>query len=61
MSSKAMSITKSIVTGMVIGGTIGVSLAMTMKPPTVRTFKKKTANAIDTVGAIMRSVADFTR
>lgn len=56
-----MSMTKSIVTGMVIGGTIGVSLAMTMKPPTVRTFKKKTANAIDTVGAIMRSVADFTR
>ena len=61
MSNKAMNITKSLVTGMVIGGTIGVSLAMTMKPPTVRTFKRKTANAIDTVGAIMRSVADFTR
>ena len=32
-----------------------------MKKPTVRTFRRRASDAIDTVGSIMRSVADFTR
>ena len=59
MSGKAMNIAKTIACGMIIGGTIGASVAFTVKKPTVKMFKKKTAGAIDTVGAIMRSVADF--
>ena len=60
MSNKVMNVTKSMLTGMVIGGTIGVSVAMSMKKPTVRTFRRRASDAIDTVGSIMRSVADFT-
>ena len=56
-----MNVTKSMLTGMVIGGTIGVSVAMSMKKPTGRTFRRRASDAIDTVGSIMRSVADFTR
>ena len=59
MSNKVMNVTKSMLTGMVIGGTIGVSVAMSMKKPTVRTFRRRASAAID--GSIMRSVADFTR
>ena len=61
MSNKVMNVTKSMLTGMVIGGTIGVSVAMSMKKPTVRTFRRRASDAIDTVGSIMRSVVDFTR
>lgn len=61
MSKQLMNITKGVITGMVIGGTAGVALACTMKKPAHRTFRRTAISAIDTVGAIMQNIADFTR
>lgn len=58
-SSSIMSMAKCVVTGMVIGGTVGITVASSMKKPTARDFRRKTARAIDTMGSVMRSVADY--
>jgi len=59
MSNKAMTVAKCIGCGMAIGGAMGMTLAVSVKQPKMKTIRQKTASAIDTVAAVMRSVADF--
>lgn len=61
MSGRFMSVTKGVLTGMAIGSAAGVALACNMKKPTKRAIKRKTASAVDAVGSIMQSIADYTR
>ena len=61
MTRHVMNITKGVLTGMVIGGTAGVALACSVKKPVKRSFKRTAASAMDTMGAIMQNLADFTR
>ncbi len=61
MTNQITRITKGVITGMVIGGTAGIALACSMKKPAKNTIRSTAASALDTVGAIMHSLADFTR
>lgn len=61
MASNFMNVTKGVLTGMAIGGAAGVALACNMRKPTKRVIKKKTAAAMDTMGSIMQSIADYAK
>lgn len=56
-----MNVFKGVMTGIVIGGAAGMVAMSALKPNKKKMIKKKTANAIDTVGAIMQNIADCTR
>lgn len=60
MTKEASRIAKGIFTGMVIGTAVSVIAAGTMKPKK-KSIKRKTANALDTVGSIMQNIADYAR
>jgi len=61
MTKQITRITKGVIAGMVIGGTAGVALTCAMKKPAKSNFRRTAASAMDTVGAIMQNLADFTR
>lgn len=61
MSKQVMNVTKGVLTGMAIGGAAGIALACTMKKPARRSVRRTALSAMDTVGAIMQGIADFTR
>lgn len=61
MTKQIMNVTKGVLTGMVIGGTAGVALACSMKKPVKKSVRRTAASAMDTVGMIMQSIADFAR
>lgn len=61
MTHQISKITKSAVTGLIIGTTAGIALACTMKKPEKSSFRRTAANAMDTMGAIMQNLADITR
>ena len=44
--------------GMIVGAAAGATVAMTAKKPK-NNFKRKAADAMDTVGAMMHSIADY--
>ena len=44
--------------GMIVGAVAGATVSMTMKKPK-NTFRRKAADAMDTVGAVMHSIADY--
>lgn len=55
----AMNITKGVVAGLVIGGTVGMAVAGTIRPKKSK-MRKNAGRALDAVGAIIQSAADFT-
>ncbi len=61
MTKQITNITKGVLTGMAIGGAAGVALACAVKKPAHRSFRRTASSAMDTVGAIMQNIADFTR
>lgn len=61
MTRQVMSITKGVLTGMAIGGVAGVTFACAVKKPAHKSFRRTAISAMDTVGAIMQNIADFTR
>ena len=44
--------------GMLLGAAAGATVAMTVKKPK-NTIRRKAADAMDTVGAVMHSIADY--
>jgi len=61
MTRQIVNVTKGVLTGMIIGGTAGVALACSMKKPARKSIRRTAVSAMDTVGAIMQNIADFTR
>lgn len=53
---------KYVVCGMVIGSAVGTAVSVMMKSKhKPQGLREKAAAAMDTVGAIMQNMADFTR
>ena len=44
--------------GMIVGAVAGATVSVTVKKPK-NTFRRKAADAMDTVGAVMHSIADY--
>ena len=59
--SRTSNIVKSIACGLVIGGAVSAVAMNSMRKPKKSTLKKTTVNAIETVGTIMQSIADYAR
>lgn len=58
MKNSLMSAAKFTAVGMVVGAAAGAAAAMTTKKPK-KTLKRKAADAMDTMGAVMHSIADY--
>ena len=58
MKSGAMDAAKYTAVGMIVGAAAGATVAMTVKKPK-KTLKRKAADAMDTMGAVMHSIADY--
>ena len=52
-------VAKGIIAGLVIGGTVGMAVAGNMRPRKSK-FRRNAGRALDAVGAIIQSAADFT-
>lgn len=61
MQKQKMNVAKGVLGGMAVGGVAGIALAMAVRKPARRGIRRRAASAMDTVGAIMQSVADLTR
>ena len=53
-----MNAAKFTAVGMIVGAAAGAAVAMTAKKPK-KTLKRKAADAMDTMGAVMHSIADY--
>ncbi len=60
MTRENSRIAKGILTGVLIGTAVGAVALSSMKPKK-KSLKRKTVNALDTVGAIMQNIADYSR
>ena len=60
MTREASKITKGILAGVVIGTAVSAVALSSMKPKKT-TLKRKTVNALDTVGSIMQNIAEYSR
>lgn len=58
MSRNTMNVTKGIITGLIVGGTVGM-IAASAHPKKSRA-KRNAGKALDALGAIIQSAADFT-
>lgn len=58
MNNSLMNAAKFTALGMVVGAAAGAVVAMTAKKPK-NSLKRKAADAMDTVGAVMHSIADY--
>ena len=58
MKNALMNAVKFTAVGMIVGAAAGATVAMTAKKPK-KTLKRKAADAMDTVGAVMHSIADY--
>lgn len=58
MKNTLMSAAKFTAVGMVVGAAAGATVAMTAKKPK-KTLKRKAADAMDTMGTVMHSIADY--
>lgn len=58
MKNSLMNAAKFTAVGMIVGAAAGATVAMTAKKPQ-KSMRKKAADAIDTVGAVMHSIADY--
>ena len=61
MTNGMMKTVKGMITGIVVGSAVSVAAVCAIKPKPKHTIRKKTANALDTMGNIMQNLADFTR
>ena len=59
-SNTTMNIAKGIITGVVIGGTAAAVIAKSSKPKKSK-FRRTAVHALDTMGTIMQSMADYAR
>ncbi len=60
MTREISRISKGILTGVVIGTAVS-ALAISSMKPKKKNIKRKTADALDTVGSIMQNIAEYTR
>jgi len=59
MARHCMNVIKGVIVGLAIGGVAGMTTAMIVKPKHKR-FKRRTAHALDTIGCLMQTIADYT-
>jgi len=60
MTRETSRIAKGIFAGVVIGTAVSAVALSSMKPKK-NTLKRKTVNALDTVGSIMQNIAEYSR
>ena len=58
MKNTLMNAVKFTAAGMIVGAAAGATVAITAKKPK-KTLKRKAADAMDTMGAVMHSIADY--
>lgn len=61
MKKAAMRTAKSLAAGIAAGTAVSVITMLSMKPKPVKVFRKKASQALDAVGAVMMSLADYAK
>ena len=60
MTKASKKTAKGVLAGVVVGSAVSAIAVWSMKPKTGKMIRKKTAKALDTVGAVMQNLADYT-
>ena len=61
MKKSVMRTAKGIMAGVAVGTAVSMVSIISMKPKPAKTFRKKAAKALDTVGEVMMNLADLTK
>ena len=52
---------KGVIAGVVVGSAVSAVTIYSARPKTAKMMRKKAAKALDTVGNVMQSLADYTK